>query len=508
MSGAAAGRSAGSQGDKGRIEATKVKRYRPGQVPEWMKTDDQDIDILPLARQPTDQKQPEVLEDHASVRRTGIAAPVIVKKSDDPRLARLAATGPLNRTAALRDRHRHLEEEEEDDGGKERGFAAPQIVRRRERPPSSDEEEGEGEEEEKKEALDAKQPQTRPVDFEDEEDAIAARRAALKARLQEEERTAAAAGATTTTATTATGKLETDEEKEDSGSSEYETDSEEDDSDDDDNNHIGGHRPLAKPVFVPRTNRETIAERTALEKEAEEETERQRLRLEQRKLETKELLAARLAEEEAQEAAAAAGPKGAEDIVTDDEAVDENEEYQSWKIREMQRIGRDKEEREREIRDADEKERWKALTEEERIAYLQAHPKNNTNNGGDGGSNDNDRNKKKYGFLQKYYHRGAFFQTEATWKHDETAPLAGVATERDFSAPTGEDVFRKESLPEVMQVKNFGRRGRSKWTHLAAEDTTDLNAMPWAQNPAVRKKAESRMAGTEQVFTKPKNTKT
>ncbi|KAG7668977.1 hypothetical protein Ndes2526B_g00691 [Nannochloris sp. 'desiccata'] len=504
MSGAAAGRSAGAQGDKGRIEATKVKRYRPGQVPEWMKTENEDADTIPLARKPTDKKQAEEHDHGVATRRTGIAAPVIVKKTDDPRLARLAATGPVDRTAALRERHRHLEEEEEEkeEVGK---IAAPQIVRRRERPPSSSDEEDE-ENEAKEEETGTKPSLPRQAEAKDdaasdeeeeEEGAIAARRAALKARLQEEERAAAAAAA---------GKLENGEGIDEEESSEYETDSEEDDSDDE-MNHFGGHRPLAKPVFVPRTNRETLAERTAWELEAEEEAERQRLRLEQRKLETKELLAARLAEEEAQEAAAAAGPKGAEDILTDDEAVDQNEEYQLWRNREMQRIGRDKEERERELRDADEKERWKALSEEERIAYLQAHPKNM--NTGDGiGGDAGEKNRKKYGFLQRYYHRGAFFQTEATWKHDETAPLAGVATERDFSAPTGEDVFRKESLPEVMQVKNFGRRGRSKWTHLAAEDTTDLNAMPWAQNPAVRKKAEARMAGTEQVFTKPKNTKT
>lgn len=62
-----------------------------------------------------------------------------------------------------------------------------------------------------------------------------------------------------------------------------------------------------------------------------------------------------------------------------------------------------------------------------------------------------DADKKEWSFMQKYWHKGAFFQ-EAP---DDERATAGPDSiyKRDFSAPTGEDKFNKEMLPAVMQVR-------------------------------------------------------
>lgn len=464
-----AGRSAAAEGEKGRIEATKVQRYRPGQVPHWMRPDQADQDFAPLTARDKALREERALskqQQQQPTQRDSIATPVIVKKAIDPRLARLAAAAPNvggDRTAALRERHREVaapeivarsreinteeEEEENNIGGKEQGVAmAPE-----------------------EKALESKREQ-------EEEECIAARRAALRQQLLDKDSYA--------------GKIQQGKQPEEKESSSEEYTSEESDDEDE----YGFHRPLAKPVFVPRVDRETIAEREAVEREVAEECERQRARLEQRKEETREIVAARLAEEEAQAAAAAVGPQGAEDIVTDDEAegVDPDVEYEGWRRRELSRLARDNDEREREEREAAERERWKAMSEEERQAHLVAKIP--------------EKPKEKWGYLQKYYHRGAFFQTEAEYK-GEAIPLVGDVVARDVSAPTGEDRVDKSTLPQVMQVKNFGRRGRTKWTHLVAEDTTDFEALR-VRDPALRKKIEARLPGTDLVFTAPKNTKT
>nr|KAF6387920.1 microfibril associated protein 1 [Myotis myotis] len=165
---------------------------------------------------------------------------------------------------------------------------------------------------------------------------------------------------------------------------------------------------------------------------------------------------------------------------TDDE--NDEEEYEAWKVRELKRIKRDREDREALEKEKAEIERMRNLTEEERRAELRANGKVITNKAVKG----------KYKFLQKYYHRGAFFMDE-----DEEV------YKRDFSAPTLEDHFNKTILPKVMQVKNFGRSGRTKYTHLVDQDTTSFDSA-WGQESAQNTKFfKQKAAGVRDVFERP-----
>ena len=83
----------------------------------------------------------------------------------------------------------------------------------------------------------------------------------------------------------------------------------------------------------------------------------------------------------------------------------------------------------------------------------------------EGGSKEE---KPKWKFLQKYYHKGVFYMDSSSMKDPQNDVRA-----KDYAAePTLEDRVDKEKLPEVLQVKNFGKRGRTKYTHLLDQDTT------------------------------------
>lgn len=140
--------------------------------------------------------------------------------------------------------------------------------------------------------------------------------------------------------------------------------------------------------------------------------------------------------------------------VDDTDGIDPEAEYAAWKLRELQRIKRDRDEMAQLAREQEEVERRRAMTDAERRADDAA-----------AGVDRFHKERSQMAFMQRYYHKGAFYQD------DEAEVL-----KRDYNAPTVADMVDRQALPEVMQVRGdkFGKGGRTKWTHLTKEDTTQV----------------------------------
>ncbi|CAG9790900.1 unnamed protein product [Diatraea saccharalis] len=257
-----------------------------------------------------------------------------------------------------------------------------------------------------------------------------------------------------------------DGDKEDSGSSDTEyTDSEEDTG------------PRVKPVFVRASERMTVAERERKLKQQKKEESEARKEKEERRREALKLVEETIRSEQ-KNMQGEQKEGNINDVCTDDE--NDELEYEAWKLREMRRIKRDKEEREAMEKELLAIERMRNMTEEERRVEQRLNPKLVTNKAVKG----------KYKFLQKYYHRGAFYLD----KEEEVF-------KQDFSGPTLDDHFDKTVLPKVMQVKKFGRSGRTKYTHLVDQDTTEFDSA-WSNEGAAARLANFR-GGMKQVFDRP-----
>ncbi|KAJ8478471.1 hypothetical protein OPV22_022198 [Ensete ventricosum] len=305
---------------------------------------------------------------------------------------------------------------------------------------------------------------------EEDEDAMEERRRKIREKLLQREQEEAAL----------LPVEEEEEAEEEEEESEYETDSEEE--------QMG--IAMVKPVFIPKSQRDTIAERERLEEEERRLEELVKKRLDERKVETRQIVVEEIRkDEEIQKNLEAEA--NISDVDTDDD-MNEAEEYEAWKTREIARIKREREDREARLKEKEEIEKVRNMTEEERREWERKNPKPLS------------APKQKWRFMQKYYHKGAFFQSNS----DDRAATAASDDifRRDFSAPTGEDKMDKTILPKVMQVKHFGRSGRTKWTHLVNEDTTDWNA-PWSMNGPLRSKYNAKMAGMNAPIEKPKGSK-
>ncbi|KAF7310495.1 RdRP-domain-containing protein [Mycena chlorophos] len=222
-------------------------------------------------------------------------------------------------------------------------------------------------------------------------------------------------------------KAESDEE-----SSEYESSSEDE-------------KPKVqfRPVFVPKRARLTVAERE-MEQDPEELQKKREAEAEERRKESHDMVAESIRRELAE--------KEKEELVPDiddTDGLDPEGEFEAWRLRELARIKKEKEDEVRREEEREEVERRRALPEEQRLKEDLEHAQKSRD----------DKPKGQQKFLQKYWHKGAFHQD------------AEILKRHDFTEAT-QSTVDVSSLPAVMQVKNFGKRSRTKYTHLVDQDTT------------------------------------
>ena len=435
------------RGGEGSKVAAKVRRYRAGQAPAWAPGDDGNE---------SDGEEEELGAFAAGPGRRAPARAVVVKP------ARGGAGGA--------------------EPG-ERKVAAPVVIRARPAERTKEEEEIAAENDRRRAEMRARalaQQQEEEMPYESEDDSFGAgldpdpppafdggvQRAAPRPKSGTEEE-------------------EDDEEEDEEGSSSWETDTDASDSDE------PTGRKMIKPLFVPKRERETVAERERVEAEMDAEWEGRARQREIRANESRQLAQIEV-DRENQIEEAEANAEGS-DVDTSDEADPEGD-YEKWVLREMERMRVYEEQREQYEKEQEELAMLRAMPEDEKEEWLRKNrpelyaPKA-------------EKERKKMNFMQKYYHKGAFFQ-EAP---DDPFGTAGTDDiyKRDFSVATGEDKVDKSALPKAMQVRKdkFGKVGQTKWTHLSAEDTTyagrdkgEFNAWADKNNPNLRK-LEKKRAG-------------
>lgn len=306
------------------------------------------------------------------------------------------------------------------------------------------------------EVLDGDAPLVQALEKDEDEEDIAARRARIRERMraqsqrqQEHQHEVIAPASSSTTKRVATVPVVVDAALPAKPSNRYESDSEyETDADD----TSSSEEEMMKPIFVPKSKRITIIEESLRQEEERRKVEKEMQRRQEKKLETRQLVADSIRKME-DKAELDMTDTGSDAGVPDDTDDPEDDiEFENWKLREMTRLKRDAALREARMAEKVDLERRRNMTDEERLAEDTA-----------AGKFTKEKSSRK--FLQKYYHKGAFYM-------DETSIGDGDVRARDYSEPTLEDKFNYEALPEVLQVKNFGKRGRTKYTHLLDQDTT------------------------------------
>ena len=216
-------------------------------------------------------------------------------------------------------------------------------------------------------------------------------------------------------------------------------------------------KTLLRPIFIKKDLRKDIAPAPLAKNEDETWAEEERRRKEKADALIQEQL-------ERNAAARAAGKKNWDDDedseadqVDDTDGLDPETEYAAWKLRELKRVKREREVIEVAEKEREEIERRRNLSQADREAedrdFLEKQKEERESKG-------------KMGYMQKYFHKGAFFQDDAKEQGLDRRDIMG--------SRYADDVPKRELLPQYMQIRDMtrlGRKGRTKYKDLKTEDT-------------------------------------
>ena len=142
--------------------------------------------------------------------------------------------------------------------------------------------------------------------------------------------------------------------------------------------------------------------------------------------------------------------------IDDTDGADPDAEYAAWKLRELKRIKRERLAIEEAEAERAEIERRRNLSAAERDAEDRAFIDQQKEERGERGPAQ---------FMQKYFHKGAFF-------NDEMKELG--LDKRNLMNARFEDQTNREVLPEYMQIRDMtklGKKGGTRYKDMRSEDT-------------------------------------
>lgn len=216
-----------------------------------------------------------------------------------------------------------------------------------------------------------------------------------------------------------------------------------------------------RPTFVKKSQRSTLKDEETLAKEAEEEKLKEEAAEAQRREQTKEMLAAESAREEEAKLDLVDG------LIEDIEKLDDaDHEYELWKVRELTRLKRDKEAENKLDAEREGVEERKGWSDERVMRERKAEQREARERGE---VTDEPKQYRERKVMQRYYHKGAFFQED----------MAKLSQTHDWEAPTGEDNwFNRTSELDSVKYKKYGSVKNVKTSSLREQDTTRRDSPP------------------------------